>query len=150
MVLAQCRLAGLLGKRLAKKLDIPTTEGTHSLRVVIKHIDNKLHWSRCFDNTKILNSIFIPVGNKSNGHWEEQTGAIQLYLKVNIKNQGWYWKPIKIKIKGVPFPMWLLPKTNAYKYIESGKYKFHVGFSLFTLGTILSYSGLLTPNIEGK
>ena len=141
-------LAGVLGKRFAKNLGIPTTAGIHSLRVVIKHTDNKLHWSRCFDNTKVFNSKFIPVGNKLNGHWEEKTGAIQLYLTVNIKNQGWYWKPIKIK--GLRVPMWLLPKMKAYKYIESGKYKFYVCFSFFMLGTILSYSGLLAPSMGEK
>jgi hypothetical protein len=143
-------VAGLVGKRLAKKLEIPSTEGIHSLKVVIKHTDDKLHWSRCFDNTQVLNSVFTPVRNKSNGYWEEKTGAIELYLKVDIKNQGWYWKPIKTKIKGIPLPMWLLPKTTAYKYIESDKYKFYVGFSFFTLGTFLSYSGLLTPHVKGK
>lgn len=138
-------LAGFIGRKIAKKLDIPTKEGIHSLQVKINNIDNELHWSRRFNEKKTLNSIFIPVNNKRKGYWIEKTGAIQLYLTVDIKNQGWYWKPIKVNVKGIPFPMWLFPKTKAYKYIESGKYRFYVGFSFFMLGTILSYSGLLKP-----
>jgi hypothetical protein len=46
--------------------------------------------------------------------------------------------------------MWLAPKMQAYKCIEAGKYRFYVGFSFFMLGTIFSYSGLLSAETERK
>lgn len=140
-------LAGVIGKRIAKKLDIPTQAGRHSLQVSIAHVNNELHWSRCFNHTKTLTSVFIPIGEKAEGYWIERTGAVELHLTVDIINAGWYWKPIAMKLKGIPLPMWLAPKTKAYKYIESGKYRFHVSFSLLMVGTVLSYSGLLSPII---
>ena len=142
-------LAHFVGNRLAKKLDIPVKGGKHSLQVTIEHINNELHWSRCFNNANTLKSIFTPIGIKPEGYWVEQTGALKLYLTVNIKEQGWYWQTTMAKFRGIPLPMWLFPRTKAYKYIEEGKYRFHVSFSLILLGTVLSYSGLLSPKING-
>lgn len=141
-------ISGFFGRKMAKKLGVPTEEGNHQLQVTIAHIENELHWSRCFNNTKIFNSIFTPVGNKPTGYWIEKSGPIQLNLTVDIKDQGWYWQPEKVKFRGIPLPMWLLPKTTAYKKIESGKYRFTVNFSLSLFGKILTYSGLLTPEIN--
>ena len=141
-------VAGFLGKKIANKLNIPTNKGKHILRVDISHANNELHWNRCFDNTNIVESTFIPFGQKPSGYWVEQTGAVELYLTVDIKNQGWYWRCTKVKVRGIPFPLWLFPSTQAYKYIESGKYHFHVSFSLLIFGTVLSYSGLLSPEIK--
>jgi len=143
-------LAHFIGHRIAKKLNIPTEDGKHTLQVTIEHVNDELHWSRCFNSTSTLKSIFIPRGEKSNGYWVEHTGAMKLYLTVNIKDQGWYWQPIGVKIKGISIPMWLFPKTKAYKYIDSGKYRFYVSFSLFMLGTVLSYSGFLSPEVHEK
>lgn len=43
-------------------------------------------------------------------------------------------------------PLWLLPRTTAYKRIENDRYHFYVGFSLPLLGTLLSYSGNLSAD----
>lgn len=140
-------IAGWLGRRLAKKLTIPTESGVYPFTVIIKHTDKQLHWGRCFNNRHTVTSIFTPVGNKQTGYWIESTGAIQLYLTVNIHHQGWYWQPLKMKLHNIPLPMRLMPKTTAYKYIEAGQYRFHVSFSWWIFGTLLSYSGLLSPEV---
>ena len=44
---------------------------------------------------------------------------------------------------GVRVPLWLLPRTEAYKRIDADHYHFHVGFSLPLLGLLFSYSGAL-------
>jgi hypothetical protein len=37
----------------------------------------------------------------------------------------------------------LFPRSDAYKRIEGGRYRFQVTFTLPLLGTVLSYAGLL-------
>ena len=140
-------IAGFIGKRLAKKFGVPIEAGEHKLRVDISHQEDGMHWDRCFDESKIMKSLFVPVGNKDNGYWLEKTGSIHLYLSVDIKESAWYWHSLKTKIKGIRIPAFLLPKTTAYKRIENGSYRFYVGFSLPFVGTVLSYSGLLNANI---
>ena len=137
-------LAAIIGKRLGRKLGIPIATQSH-LDVTIEHMGGELHWSRSFNDNKVFKSVFIPIGQKeAAGYWVEKTGSLQLYLTVDIQNKGWYWRPLKMVFKGITLPLFLLPKMTAYKRVESGKYKFHVNFSLMFVGTVLAYEGLLT------
>ena len=57
-------VAGLLGKRLGKKLGLPQQTESTSLRVVISHTDQEMNWSRQFGSaSKPMVSVFKPVGN---------------------------------------------------------------------------------------
>lgn len=90
-----------------------------------------------------MKSIFTPVGTIEDGYWAEQTGVLKLHLTVDIKNGGWHWRCLSIRFLGLPLPVWLFPKSKAYKTIEDELYRFYVGFSLPVLGELLSYSGQL-------
>lgn len=140
-------LAGLIGQRLAKKMGLPKS-GRNQLSVNISHKSEGLHWGRCFNDQERVTSTFKPVGTIEDGYWIEETGPITLHLTVDIKEGGWFWRCLKIKIKGISVPTWLLPKTTAYKKIENGKYRFFVGFTLPILGSLVSYQGLLEPNSQ--
>lgn len=136
-------IRGIFAKKIAHKLGIPTSKGDHTLQVDISHCKDGLHWDRCFDNTNIFKSVFKPIGKHSNGYWLENTGKLQIQLTVEIKEGGWYWRVLKSKIYGVNIPLFLFPKTTAYKVIENNSYRFYVGISYPIFGTLLSYSGLL-------
>ncbi len=141
-------LTGVLGRRLAYKLGIPTQGRMHALVVTISHSGDGLHWDRCFDAQTSMQSIFQPIGIRQNGYWIESTGPVKLFLTVDTTNGGWQWRCLKMKLGWLRLPMFLFPNSTAYKTIESGRYRFHVGFALPFLGTILSYGGLLTANID--
>ena len=141
-------VAGLIGKKLARKLGIPINNGDHTLQVEIKHSNDGLHWNRCFDGMKKMESVFKPIGNKASGYWIETTGTVQLKLTVDIEDGGWYWRVLSAKVRGIKIPLWLFPKTNAYKVIEGDSYHFYVGFSVPLLGEVLSYSGLLQAELS--
>ena len=134
-------VAGFVGRRLAKKLNIPSP-GVHSLVVNISHDDESLHWVRRFNNTVDMISTFKPVGTIDDGYWLEQTGPLALMLSVDIKDRGWYWRCLRFKLFGLPLPVWLFPKSKAYKTIVNGGYHFYVGFEAPLLGLLLSYSGV--------
>lgn len=136
-------IAGMLGRRLAKKLGVPTTHATPTLDVSISHADGCLHWDRSFDGNKQMRSIFKPVGTITSGYWLETTGPLALTLTVDILDGGWYWRCLSMRLGRIPLPLWLFPHSKAYKKIEGDQYRFYVGFSLPMLGTILAYSGLL-------
>lgn len=138
-------IAGYFGRMLAKKLSIPVSQSIQSFSVAISQQDNGLQWTRCFDQKYSLTSLFLPVGTKDQGFWIETTGTFTLFLTVDIKDGGWYWRPLTVHYKNIPLPGWLFPKINAFKYVEAGSYRFFVGFSLPLLGQVFSYSGLLQP-----
>jgi len=141
-------LARLIGRRIASKLNIPRS-GIHDLLVNISHDEHYLHWDRQFNETTFMKSTFRPVGTIENGYWIENSGPLELMLTVNVKNQGWYWRCLQYKYRGIPIPAWLFPKMNAYKCIEDGGYRFYVGCSLPFIGLLFSYSGILQAKGQG-
>jgi hypothetical protein len=137
-------IAGVLGKRLANKLCVPADGLPHQLRVDISHHPDGLHWDRCFDGTSYMRSVFRPIGTWPGGHWVEDTGPLKMYLTVDVRDGGWNWRCLAMRVLGLRLPLWLFPNSIAFKTVEAGRYRFYVGFSLPLLGTVLSYGGLLS------
>jgi len=92
--------------------------------------------------------LFQPVGDRTNGYWLEQTGPITLLLTVDIIDGGWHWRCLAARWGRLPIPLWLLPKSHAFKRIEGGQYLFSVSFALPLLGTFLSYAGRLETKLN--
>lgn len=136
-------VAGVIGRRLARKLGVPTTAGGHHLDVEIAHDASELYWNRCFDGLQQMRSVFRPTGHWPQGHWLEQTGALELKLKVEVVDGGWHWRVIGVRVQSLPIPLALMPRMAAYKRIEDGHYRFHVGCVLPIFGEVFSYGGLL-------
>ena len=138
-------LAGVLGRRLARRLGMPDVAGPQPLVVDVGHDATKMTWQRRFGDGHALLSVFRPVGHFPDGHWLEDTGRIALTLQVDIVGDGWDWRLVGARLRGKPLPLWLLPRFSAYKRIEAGRYRFHVGFALPGLGELMAYEGLLNP-----
>lgn len=135
-------VAGLIGKRLSRKMNLPEA-GVHKLTVEISHHEDGLHWYRRFGKDNEVRSIFKPVGHKDSGYWEEITGPVTMKLTVDIKNGGWYWRCLNVRVFRCPLPLWLVPRLQAYKLVEQGQYRFSVEMSFNKLGRLVSYGGLL-------
>lgn len=135
-------IAGLVGKKMSKKFNIPGP-GINHMRVIISHDNHFLYWDRQFNQTAVMKSKFKPVKTIVDGYWLENTGSLEMMLTVDVKDNGWYWRSLGYKYRRVPIPRWLFPNMKAYKRIEAGGYKFYVGFSLPFLGHLFSYSGIL-------
>ncbi len=102
-------------------------------------------WQRKFDDKDEMVSVFTPSGTWEDGYWSEKTGKIELRLTVDIKDAGWFWRCVGVRISGIPVPLWLFPETSAYKLVKDGVYKFFVGFRMPLIGFLLSYQGRLIP-----
>jgi Domain of unknown function (DUF4166) len=143
-------IAGLIGKRLASKLGIPPCNGVTPMKVSIYSNQMELHWDRTFNETSTFASTFTPLGKYPSGHWVESSGQLRLSLGVSIVNGGWVWRPRGGRLWGIPVPAWLLPRTAASKHVEGGLYRFSVELSLPLVGTVLSYSGKLAPDLPSS
>lgn len=135
-------ISGLIGKRLAKKMKLPC-QGRHQLLVSISHSQKGLHWNRKFNDNNPVESLFVPYGNNKNGYWIETTGPVKMKLTVDIVNGGWFWRCLKISLCGLKIPLWFIPRSEANKIIENGKYVFNVSFTYPLLGNLVSYKGIL-------
>lgn len=137
-------LAGWVGRRLARKLGVPTDLPQRDFRVEIQHAKDGLHWHRYFAGGQTMRSLFQPVGTWPTGYWREDTGQLHLRLTVDIIDGGWYWRTLSMRVMGIQMPLWLFPKLQAYKRIEAGQYRFSVEARLPLLGKVLRYHGLLS------
>ena len=140
-------VAGLIGRRIAKKLSLPTASGNFPFSVTIAHDDSSQIWGRTF-NGQTVTSVFTPVGEYPNGFWVEKTGFIHLTLGVKIIDGGWHWQQNETRIWRVQLPCWLQPTTRAYKIFNENSYEFCVSFEWGGLGEILCYKGQL--NVAGS
>jgi len=140
-------LAGWLGRRLARRLGLPTVAGPCLMEVMIGQSEGCLIWARRFTRPnqppREMVSRFEPRGQWPDGHWLEQSGAMQFKLGVDVRDGGWYWRVHGARLHGVPLPVKVLPQSHAYKRIENGAYRFEVMFAAPLLGRLLSYGGLL-------
>ncbi len=136
-------LAGWIGARLLRRLGLPPGHEQVPFEVEIRHVGEVLHWDRRFGEQAWLRSQFRPIGRWPEGYWIENTGAVRLKLTVDVIDGGWYWRCLGVRLGGLPLPLWLFPRTTAYKRIENGRYAFCVCFDLPMLGRVLEYSGRL-------
>ena len=135
--------AGWLGRRLARKMGLPTEAGTLPLEVTISHANGQLVWARRFGQHPLMVSLFEPVGRWPSGFFREHTGALQLELGVDIRDGGWRWLPKKARLHGMPVPLAWLPRTHAGKWVEQGSYRFEVKVTSPFGALLLRYGGLL-------
>ena len=140
-------LAGFIGRRLGKKLGLFGAADLTPLVVTISHDKDCLYWNRVFGGNSEMTSTFSPVGVYPQGRWIETTGVIAIEMEVDIRDQGWYWKPVAYKVWGVTMPSFLFPISNAYKKIVDESYHFSVDFSFPLLGSLLRYSGSLEQKL---
>lgn len=138
-------LAGWAGRRFARRLGVPPHDGSASMGVSIYSTEAGLHWDRTFNETSVFASTFTPTGRYPSGYWWESSGLLRLKLAVSIVDGSWVWRPIGGRLWGIAFPVSLLPRTVASKGIDNGQYRFSVEVRLPLLGTMLSYSGNLSP-----
>lgn len=137
-------LAGRLGRRLARRLGIPLDRPRRAFQVRIVHDAQAMQWRRRFEGGAELVSTFRPVGHYPDGHWLESTGPARLRLGVDLAEGGWRWHLLGVALRGLPWPRFLFPRTDASKRVDDdGRYRFAVAFSLFPLGELLRYEGAL-------
>jgi len=143
-------IVGIVGKRLASQLGVPTTPGQHSFEVSIYSEGRALHWVRSFNGQTHFCSEFEPVGHYPGGYWVERSGRLTLLLGVQVISGGWHWVHRSTKLFGIPLPKAFLPTTLASKSIEQGLYRFSVEVSAPVLGKLLGYSGRLAKPLAAK
>jgi hypothetical protein len=135
--------AGAMGRRLARHLGIPDVAGQHPFEVEIRHDATTMSWERRFNHAHPMPSRFRLVGQWPDEQWIEHTEPLEFTLTVSVIEGGWYWHVVGVRLRGMPLPLSLMPRVTAYKRIEDGRYRFHVGIALPALGDVFSYSGLL-------
>jgi len=80
----------------------------------------------------------------------ERFGALEFAMalvldgdRLRLVTRGW-------RAFGVPMPLWLAPRSDAYEAEEDGGFRFHVEISHPLAGLIVRYRGLLKPESNAR
>jgi hypothetical protein len=138
---------GFVGERLRRRLGLPPPGPGHVLEVRLRHEAECMVWERRFDDgASAFASVFVPVGRFPGGYWRELGAGPELHLGVHLDDDGgWHWRTRRVRVRGLPFPKWLLPRVVAHKRWVRGAYDFDVGVHVPGLGEVVGYKGRLLP-----
>jgi len=104
-------------------------------------------WTRSFGDDSFSSRQFAGRG-RSAGLLCERFGLLTFAMalvcegnRVNLVLRRWHFC-------GLPLPLWLCPRSNAYEASEGGRFRFHVDISHPLTGLIVRYRGWLAPVAE--
>ncbi|MEZ5972694.1 MAG: DUF4166 domain-containing protein [Hyphomonadaceae bacterium] len=79
----------------------------------------------------------------------ERFGVLAFAMAVVVEDRCVRLVPRRWSAFGIPLPMWLAPRSNAYEIEQNGVFRFFVEISHPLTGLIVRYSGWLKPQPPG-
>lgn len=128
---------------LCRLMRFPKAASQVLLRVDCEHKPDQIIWKRLFDKHQ-MNSVFYQQGEDL----VEHLNGMRLYVKAVEINGALHYHFHKAKFLGLPVPSFLAPKVLAYEMDVDGKCHFTVEVTMFLLGKVISYSGVLALMTE--
>ena len=101
-------------------------------------------WRRTFGAQSFASRQFAGRG-RSDGLLCEQFGPCRFGIALVADGERLVLVPRRWSVFGIPLPLWLCPRTQAYESAEGGRFNFHVKISHPLTGLIVSYDGWLEP-----
>ena len=134
----------LISKLIARVVGFPPAGQDIPVRVTMKNINGREHWSRDFDGHKFSSVLYSGEGRFEHLVCEKfgpVNFAIALVLengRLNYVQRGWTFL-------GVPMPRFLGPQGETYEQVVDGKFRFRVEVRLPIGGHLMTYDGWLQP-----
>ncbi|MGX5800933.1 DUF4166 domain-containing protein [Bradyrhizobium sp. Arg314] len=101
-------------------------------------------WTRTF-GTHSFSSRQFAGGGRSQRMLCERFGPLTFAMALVLDDNRLRLVPRRWSFLGLPLPMWLCPRSNAYETVEDGRFRFHVEISHPVVGPIVRYRGWLVP-----
>ena len=102
-------------------------------------------WTRRFGDESFSSCQFAGRG-RSAGLLCERFGPLTFAMALVSKNGRLSLVLRRWSVFGIPLPMWLCPRSDAYEETESGRFRFHVRIGHPFVGLIVQYKGWLEPD----
>jgi len=132
----------LISKLIARVVGFPPAGQDIPVRVTMKNISGREHWSRDFDGHKFSSVLYSGDGQFEHLVCEKfgpVSFAIALVLengRLNYVQRGWTFL-------GIPMPRFLGPQGETYEQVVDGKFRFRVEVKLPIGGHLMTYDGWL-------
>lgn len=136
--LAQVRRGNMFARFICNVFHFPKEERDVHLSVDCYHTADSMIWNRSF------NGLAMQSHFRRNGEYlVEHLGPLAMSFKAFEKSGQLHYQFIKTRIFGIPVPDILSPKVTASECELDGRYHFSVEVSMFLIGPVIAYSGIL-------
>jgi len=138
------RGTGLLARLMAAIIGFPHAGEKVPVRVEFKAENGRERWTRTFAGRS-----FQSTQEQGRGRFEwllcERFGPVNAGMAL-VPDEGKLRLIVRRwSVFGIPLPVALAPRGNAYEYAENGRFHFHVEIAHPFIGLIVGYRGWLEP-----
>ena len=138
------RGGGALVRLAAAIIGFPKASADTSVSVQFTAAGGEETWARTFGEES-FSSIQYAGRGRSQGLLCERFGPLTFAMALVAKNGCLSLVLRRWSAFGIPLPMWLCPRSNAWEETEAGRFRFHVEISHPLTGLIVRYKGWLEP-----
>ena len=138
------RGTGLLARLAAAMMRFPMAAADTAVRVKFEATKSGELWTRTFGDQSFSSRQYAGRG-RSDRLLCEQFGPLTFAMALVCEGEKVRLVLRRWSVFGIPLPMWLCPRSNAYETSEGGRFHFHVEISHPLTGLIVGYRGWLAP-----
>ena len=137
------RGAGFFARIIARAIGFPA--GAHETPVTVRFTaaNGVETWTRSFGDHRFSSTQFAGQGRDANLLCE-RFGAFTFAMALVVEGGRLSLVLRRWSVLGIPLPMWLCPRANAYETVEAGRFRFHVEIWHPLMGAIVRYRGELS------
>jgi hypothetical protein len=133
---------GLLSSWIASLVRFPAAGDDVPVSVHFRSENGNERWTRQFGQHRFASTMLMGRG-RSERLLCERIGPIDFAQALVVEGDRLRFIPRRWSIFGIPLPLWLAPRSNAYETEGDGRFRFHVDISHPWIGLIVRYRGWL-------
>ena len=138
------RGSGIVSRLAARAAGFPSDMADVAVRVRFVTEGQGETWARTFGTQSFSSRQFAGHG-RSEQLLCECFGPLTFAMALVVDDNRLRLVLRRWDFLGLPLPMWLCPRSNAYETVEDGRFRFHVEISHPVAGLIVRYRGWLEP-----
>ena len=143
------RGTSVVGKLVARAIGLPETTPATPVTVRFSRTDGVETWARLFGQGGFSSTQFAGRG-RARHLLCERFGPVMFEMALIADGSRLSLVPRRWSAWGIPLPMWLGPRVNAYESVENGRFCFHVAIRHPLAGLIIRYQGSLASPQQSR
>jgi hypothetical protein len=137
---------GLFARLAAAVVGFPPAGDDVPVKVAFRLKGGRELWQRNFAGQRFASTQEEGKG-RSARLLCECFGALSFIMALVVEGERMRLMMRRWTLFGVPLPLALAPRIDAYEYVEAGRFRFHVEISHPLTGLIVRYRGWLVPGV---
>ena len=138
------RGAGLAARIVAKLVGFPEATSQTPLRVTFDRVAGRETWTRAFAEESFQSEQFKGTG-RSDALLVERFGPLEFSMALVVGEARLALKLRRWTAFGLPMPIWLAPRFEAFESVDAGVFRFDVEIRHPMAGLLVRYRGWLKP-----